>query len=110
MGFDVIATDLARLLGEWPQLDYYSMIMGLDAYTKVNELPPEQLSLFNPLCETGRVLLGERWVRWHFLEKRSFADPHLVHTRLEHGIQRLRHGGPWGHLLSGSRESANLIL
>jgi Ser/Thr protein kinase RdoA (MazF antagonist) len=110
MGFDVIATDLARLLGEWPHLDYDSMMMGLDAYTNEHELPPEQLSLLSPLCETGRVLLGERWVRWHFLEKRSFANPHLVRTRLEHGIQRLRHVGPWLHLLSGSRESASLIL
>ena len=57
-------------------------------------IAPNQGSI--AVFEAGTALLiGERWVRWHYLEHRSFDDPQAVSTGLARGLkqlERLVHG------------------
>jgi len=36
------------------------------------------------------VLIGERWTRWRFLERRRFDDPDAFADGIARGLERLR--------------------
>ena len=38
---------------------------------------------------TAALLIGERWVRWHYVENRRFDDPQAVSKGLDRGHIRL---------------------
>jgi len=89
MGFDSVAADLARLASEWSGRDHAPRSVGLDAYAAVRPLGPDETSLIE-VFERSAALLGPgHWVRWHYLDGRSFEDPLAVTHGLEKGLRRL---------------------
>lgn len=89
MGIDTISGDLARLIGEWLDGDSTSRGRALEAYEGIRPLKPAELTLIGVFESSADLLIGERWVRWHFLENRRFEDPDAVGKGLARGLRRL---------------------
>ncbi|WP_165065773.1 phosphotransferase enzyme family protein [Paludisphaera rhizosphaerae] len=92
MDVETIAADLARLMGEWlprPEGDELRDA-GLSAYRRLRVLEPGELEAAAAFERLADVLIGERWVRWRFLERRAFEDQQAVADGLERGLIRLR--------------------
>ncbi len=88
MGVDCVATDLARLLSEWVPKDRRAE--ALAAYEAVRPLDPSEAGLIVVFESSAALLGGGRWVRWHFVEHRTFEDPRAVADGLNRGLDRLR--------------------
>ncbi len=95
MGIDVIATDLARLLGETVGRSAEHRRITFGAYEFVRPISESDWAIL-PEFEVANALLGgARWVRWHFVEHRRFADPDAVAQGLNRTLARLvEHWGP----------------
>lgn len=89
MGFETVAGDLARLLGEWlPELPQLRGA-ALAAYEQVRPLAPAERALLAPFEAIGDVLIAGHWITWHFLDQRSFEDPGAIGRGLARGLARL---------------------
>ncbi len=104
MGVESVAGDLARLLGAWLDGDSAARLLALATYERVRPLDSTESGLIAVFEAGTALLIGERWVRWHYFEHRSFDDPQAVSTGLERGLkqlERLVHGiavaGESGH-------------
>jgi Ser/Thr protein kinase RdoA (MazF antagonist) len=93
MGRDTVAADLARLLAESVGADRWARAEALQAYESIRPLTePEARSI--EAFERANALLGPaRWVRWHFLEARTFDEPDAVLQGLRRGLERLDEAG-----------------
>ena len=89
MGEDSVAADLARLGSDWLGHDRLLRAEALRAYSAVRPLDHTELDLIAVFEETGALLIGAHWMRWHFLERRRFNDPGAVVSGLERGLDRL---------------------
>lgn len=89
MGIDSVATDLARLIGEWFDGDRGLRGEALEAYESVRPLDPVEAQLIAVFEAGTALLIGEHWTRWHFVEKRHFDDPQAVTRGLERGLSRV---------------------
>jgi Ser/Thr protein kinase RdoA (MazF antagonist) len=89
MRVDTVSGDLARLLGEWLDGDSKARLRALAAYERVQPLAPLEQSAIEPFESATAVLIGERWVRWHFLEGRRFENPQAVSWGLARGLEAL---------------------
>jgi homoserine kinase type II len=89
MAIESVATDLARLLGDWVGPDRVERATALAAYTAIRPLDPFELGLIDVIAGSTALLGAGHWVRWHFLERRSFRDPQAVAHGIERGLQRL---------------------
>jgi Ser/Thr protein kinase RdoA (MazF antagonist) len=89
MGVESVAADLARLSGEWLDGDPEARREALASYERVRPLDPAESRLIDIFETTTALLIGERWVRWHYVENRSFDDPQAVLNGLERGLMRL---------------------
>ena len=78
MGVDTVAADLARLIGEWLDGDPAARREALASYEQVRPLDPAEARLIAVFETTTALLIGERWVRWHYVENRRFDDPKAV--------------------------------
>ncbi len=88
MGVDTVAGDLARLLGDWLKGDSPARLHALAAYERVQALAPLEQSAIEPFESATALLIGERWVRWHFLEGRRFENPQVVSLGLRAALKR----------------------
>ncbi len=52
-------------------------------------LLPTEVSLIAVFERSADLLIGERWLRWHYLEARRFEDPQAVAKGLARGLRRL---------------------
>ncbi len=89
MGVESVAADLARLTGEWLDGDPATRREAISSYERVRPLDPVEARLIDVFETTTALLIGERWTRWHYLENRSFDDPHAVSKGLERGLLRV---------------------
>jgi homoserine kinase type II len=89
MGIDSIAADLARLIGDGLDGDPDARREALAAYERIRPLDPAEARLIGVFEATTALLIGERWVRWHYLENRHFDDPEAVSKGLERGVKQL---------------------
>jgi aminoglycoside phosphotransferase (APT) family kinase protein len=89
MGVESVAADLARLSGEWLDGDPAARREAIASYELVRPLDPAEARLIDFFEMTTALLVGERWVRWHFVENRSFDDPEAVSKGLERGLIRV---------------------
>jgi Ser/Thr protein kinase RdoA (MazF antagonist) len=89
MDVDCVSGDLARLIGEWSGGDPAVPAIGQKAYERVRPLAPAEISLINVFESSADLLIGERWLRWHYLEARRFEDPQAVSGGLARGLKRL---------------------
>jgi homoserine kinase type II len=96
MGLDSVAADLARLLQEWVGRDLRLRDAAIDAYTAVRPLSPSETLLIGAFEDSAALLGGGHWLRWHFVDGRTFDDPEAVSRGLRKGLDRaagLRGGG-----------------
>lgn len=89
MGVDCVAGDLARLIGEWLRGDQAARAQALTAYELVRPLAPAETSLIDAFLSSSALLVGEHWIRWHYVEGRRFDDDTAVASRLGRGVQHL---------------------
>ena len=89
MGVESVAADLARLSGEWLDGDPAARREAIASYERVRPLDPAEARLIDVFETTTALLIGERWVRWHFVENRSFDDPEAISKGLERGLMRV---------------------
>jgi homoserine kinase type II len=94
MSIDTVVVDVARLLGSLIEYDPSAWKEGLRAYTEVRPLSVSQRSLLAVLDETGIFAGGLVWLRWHYLEYRSFENRSGVLARVDHFLKRLE-AGSW---------------
>lgn len=106
MRLDVVACDLARLLGsclDWTAADAEFRDRALAAYQRVRPLSQGELQLI-PWLDCSGVLLGSaQWLRWLLLEERLFPNWQVVTERVEHLLGRLE------TLLQGGFESGQMV-
>jgi len=89
MGVDSVAGDLARLIGEWLEGDKRARGEALAAYEGIRPLQPAETNLIGVFESSADLLIGERWLRWHYLENRRFDDSQAVSKGLARGLKRL---------------------
>lgn len=90
MGIDCVAGDLVRLIGEWLDGDPAARAEALDAYERIRPLDPDEASLIDAFAGSSALLIGEHWIRWHFVEGRHFDDPSAVTTGIARSLEHLR--------------------
>jgi Ser/Thr protein kinase RdoA (MazF antagonist) len=89
MGVDCVAADLARLMGDWLPVASDLRSVAVAAYDRVRPLHPSELAVVDQFESSADLLIGERWIRWHYVEKRSFNDPKVVIEGIRRGLDRL---------------------
>lgn len=62
IGFDTVALDLARLFGEWPQIDRRKRDLAFRSYESVRPLHPAEMAAIEPLITSAAILGGIAWV------------------------------------------------
>jgi Ser/Thr protein kinase RdoA (MazF antagonist) len=90
MGVDSVAGDLSRLMGEWSGGDPTARREALDSYEQVRRLDPAEASLIPVFESATALLIGERWVRWKYIEGRRFDDPNAFAKGLKRSLNQLR--------------------
>lgn len=99
MGVDCVAGDLARLMGEWLDDDLAARAMALDAYGRIRPIGADEVASIDAFASSSALLIGEHWIRWHFLEGRRFDDPLAASQGIARGlehIERLVGGATFG--------------
>jgi homoserine kinase type II len=89
MGVDGVAGDLARLMGEWLEDESAARAEALAAYERIRPLDAAEAALIDAFASSSALLIGERWIRWHYLEGRRFDDPSAVVQRIARGLAYL---------------------
>jgi Ser/Thr protein kinase RdoA (MazF antagonist) len=89
MAVDSVVGDLARLIGEWLNDDRPAYQLALESYEHIRPLDPVEVSLIGAFQSATALLIGERWVRWHFIEDRGFADRQAVTQGLARSLKQL---------------------
>ncbi len=84
-----MAGDLARLIGEWLEGDTRARGDALEAYERIRPLQPAEIILIGVFETSADLLIGERWLRWHYVESRRFDDSQAVSKGLARGLKRL---------------------
>ena len=86
---DTIATDLVRLLGSLAMDNQSMWTAGVQAYESERPLAALERSLIAPLDRSAVLLSGLNWLRWIFLENRTFTNWPSVDSRLKKIVQRI---------------------
>lgn len=89
MGVDCVAGDLARLLGEWLEGNRSVHAEALAAYERIRSLDAAEAALIDPFASASALLIGERWIRWHYVEGRRFDDPSAIPRGIARGVAHL---------------------
>ena len=85
-GIDTPATDIARLVGSWPDGAESAV---LEAYGSVRPLGEQEAAMVPFLRSTGVVFGLDNWFRWTVEENRHFADRELVARRVASLVEAL---------------------
>ena len=89
MDVDCVAGDLARLIGDWLDGNPAARAEALTAYEAVRPLAPAESALIAIFEAAADLLIGEHWIRWHYVEDRRFDDPQAVSQGIARGLERL---------------------
>ncbi len=84
------AGDVARLLGSLAGDDAQARHIGLAAYTAIRPLSPVELQAVDALDTSGTLLSGANWLRWIYLEDRTFEGHEQVIERFSKIMERTR--------------------
>lgn len=90
IGLDSVATDLARLLGSLAGADHRWSASALAAYERVRPLIVEERRLIEPLHQASVLLSALNWLKWAFVERRTWEDPSAVVDRVGVCLAQLR--------------------
>ena len=91
MDRDAASADLARLLGGW-SLDASLREHAITSYRAVRALCEFEVRAVDAFERSTDLLMGARWVRWHFVERRGGFERQAVSERLEMSVARLEKG------------------
>lgn len=86
---DHVAVDLARLLGSLVGGDRAMWSAGLDAYAQVRPLDAEERALAEVLDRSGIVAAAANWLRWLYVEGRTYPERTAVARRVAALVERL---------------------
>jgi Ser/Thr protein kinase RdoA (MazF antagonist) len=86
---DTPATDIARLLGSLVADDSEAWQTGLAAYSAVRPLSPEESLAVVALDRSGTVLAGCNWIRWIYVDRRTFENRQQVIDRFCRILKRV---------------------
>jgi homoserine kinase type II len=103
LDIDTPATDIARLLDSLSsfvnrktvsplraaQAQQKTWQAGIDAYSSVRPLSPEELQAAGALNASGTILSGSNWIRWIYIDKRTFSSQEQVLDRFRRIVERL---------------------
>jgi len=89
MDVDCVAGDLARLLGDWRAGNPAARAEALAAYEAVRPLHAGESALIAVFEAAADLLIGEHWIRWHYVEDRRFDDPQAVSQGIARSLARL---------------------
>ncbi len=89
MGVDCVAGDLARLMGEWLDGDASARIEAMASYERSRPLDVDEAALIDAFASSSALLIGEHWIRWHFIEGRHFDDPSAVTRGIARGLEHI---------------------
>ena len=78
LAVDSVAHDLARLLTEWVGPNQTARAEALAAYESARPLDLTERALIGAFERTMCLLMGSYWIRWHFVQRRSFDDSAAV--------------------------------
>jgi Ser/Thr protein kinase RdoA (MazF antagonist) len=84
-----------------PDRDTSARAETLAAYERIRPLDAAESSLIVAFTSSSSLLIGEQWIRWHYIEGRRFDDPLAVEQGIARGlahVERLaitRRTGPW---------------
>ena len=79
---DSVACDLARLLGSIVNDHPESWQAGIEAYGQQRSLSPAEHRAMVGFDQGGLLCSATNWVRWLFVEGRSFPQIHALHDQL----------------------------
>jgi homoserine kinase type II len=85
---DTPATDIARLLGSLVGDDAIKWRVGIDAYSQVCSLTPEEEQATRALDASGLILAGCNWLRWIGAENRQFENRAQIVARFGRIVER----------------------
>lgn len=88
MEIDTPATDVARLLGSLVGDDAAAWRTGIGAYVEIRSLTTEEMRAAKALDRSGTILAGVNWLRWIFVEGRTFDDRGQVVERFRRIVER----------------------
>jgi Ser/Thr protein kinase RdoA (MazF antagonist) len=89
MDFDSVVGDLARLIGEWLDDDRPAYQLALESYEQIRPLRPAETSLIGAFQSATALLIGERWIRWDYVEDRRFDDPFAVTRGIARSLKQV---------------------
>jgi homoserine kinase type II len=87
---DSVAGDLARLLGSIAHDQPECWQAGIDAYSQVRPLQLAERRAIACFDQGGLICSATNWVRWLFVDGRSFPQIHALHDQLIWLRDRLR--------------------
>jgi homoserine kinase type II len=88
MDIDTPATDIARLLGNLVGDDALKWRVGIDTYSQVCSLMPEEERAIRALDASGLILAGCNWLRWIGAENRQFENRAQIVARFRRIVER----------------------
>ena len=86
---DCVASDLARLLGSMIPDEPERMQMALAIYSAGQPVPGDVLKLVAVLDHAGSIVGLTNWLRWLYLDKKSYGDLTRVASRMEAMLKRV---------------------
>jgi homoserine kinase type II len=90
LDFDTPAVDIARLLGSLAGDDRGRWQNGIDAYTTVRPLSPEERAALPAFDASATVIALANWVRWIYIERRHFENRPQVVARFAALLNRMK--------------------
>ena len=86
---DTVATDIARLVGSLAEDCRNDWDSAVQAYCDVRPLADNEHQLVAVLDRSSVALAGLNWLRWIYLDRRSFAQKEVIEARLKTILRRL---------------------
>jgi homoserine kinase type II len=89
MDLDSVAGDLARLIGDWFPNDRNARAAALQAYESVRPLSATEHRLIATFKRANSLFIGSRWLRWRFVDERSFEHADAPSEGLRRSIEQM---------------------
>lgn len=87
---DSVSGDVARLVGSLVGDDRKEWSLAIGAYHACRPLSPDELRAIDHFDRGGTLAAAANWLRWLFVEERSFAHAEAVQAQLVQLCGRLR--------------------
>jgi Ser/Thr protein kinase RdoA (MazF antagonist) len=84
---ECVVSDIVRLLGSLVRGDQAAWQFGLSAYQQVRPFAASEPSMIGVFHKTTVLLSGMNWLRWIYLEQRTFEEPERVLARLDDNLE-----------------------